>query len=130
MKEGDYMFKLFKNLGKKELLFIIVAISFVVIQVLLDLRLPDYMSNITKLVQTEGSSKEILTEGLKMLSCAFLSLGTSFIVGYFATYLASRFGNITRGKIYRKVLSFSTSSGESASYSDSEISKATPYSSP
>ena len=103
------MFKLFKNLGKKDLLFIFIAISFVVVQVLLDLRLPDYMSNITKLVQTKGSSGEILNEGLRMLLCAFLSLGTSFIVGYFATYLASRFGNITRGKIYRKVLGFSTS---------------------
>ena len=98
------MLKLFKNLGKKELLFMIISVSFIVVQVLLDLRLPDYMSNITELVQTEGAAIDILKEGLKMLACALASLATSFIVGYLATYLASRFGNITRGKIYRKVL--------------------------
>jgi len=101
------MLKLFKNLGKKELIFIIISISFIVIQVLLDLKLPDYMSNITELVQTEGSVTDILKEGLKMMSCAFLSLATSFIVGYLATYLASSFGNKTRGRIYRKVLNLS-----------------------
>ena len=100
------MLKLFKNIEKKELLFIIVSISFIVIQVLLDLRLPDYMSNITHLVQTEGSSRDILLEGSKMLVCAFLSLATSFIVGYLATYLASNFGVKTRGLVYRKVLNF------------------------
>ena len=98
------MLKLFKNITKKELLFIIISISFIVVQVLLDLRLPDYMSNITELVQTEGEAISILKEGLKMMGCAFLSLATSFIVGYLATYLASSFGNKTRGKIYRKVL--------------------------
>ena len=101
------MLKLFKNITKKELLFIIISISFIVVQVLLDLRLPDYMSNITELVQTEGEAISILKEGLKMMGCAFLSLATSFIVGYLATYLASSFGNKTRGKIYRKVLNLS-----------------------
>ena len=103
------MIKLFKNISKKEILFIIISIGFILIQVLLDLRLPDYMSNITKLVQTEGSAHDILIEGEKMLLCAFLSLGTSFLVAYFATYLASSFGEKTRGKVYRKVLSFSLS---------------------
>ena len=91
------------------MLFVIVAIILVVIQVVLDLRLPDYMSNITTLVQTEGSINEILKQGMLMLGCAFLSLGTSIVVGYLATFLASSFGNKTRGKIYRKVLSLSTS---------------------
>lgn len=100
------MLKLFKNLNKKEMLFIFIAISFIIVQVLLDLRLPDYMSNITRLVQTEGSVNSILIEGLKMLLCAFLSLGTSFIVGYLATFLASNFGQKTRSMIYRKVLNF------------------------
>ncbi len=109
------MIKLFKNLGKKEILFVFISICFIVIQVILDLRLPDYMSNITTLVQTEGSSHDILIEGIKMLLVAFLSLGTSFIVGYFATYLASSFGVKTRSKIYRKVLNFS--SGEIKDFS-------------
>ena len=103
------MLKLFKNINKKELLFVILAILFVVIQVKLDLKLPDYMSNITKLVQTEGTVKEIFNLGLEMLGIAFLSLGTSFIVGFFATYLASHFGMKTRGKIYRKVFELSES---------------------
>ena len=102
------MLKLFKNLNKKEIIFVFISIIFVVIQVLLDLKLPDYMSNITKLVQSEGNSKDILIEGLKMLSIAFLSLGTSFIVCYLATFLASSFGQKTRNNIYKKVLDFST----------------------
>ncbi len=101
------MFKLFKNLGKKEWLFMIISVVFIAIQVLLDLRLPDYMSNITTLVQTKGSSNEILIEGAKMLGCAFLSLATSIIVGYLATFIASSFGQKIRGKVYRKVLDFS-----------------------
>ena len=103
------MFKLFKNMSKKELLFMVLAILFVVIQVNLDLKLPDYVSNITKLVQTEGTIKDIFHIGLKMLGIAFLSLITSIIVGFFATYLASSFGEKTRGKIYRKVFAFSES---------------------
>lgn len=103
------MFKLFKILGKREVIYILVAIVFICLQVFLDLRLPDYMSNITTLVQTAGSSNEIFKEGMKMLLVAFLSLGTSIVVGYLATYIASSFGRKTRGIIYRKVLSLSTS---------------------
>jgi len=101
------MFKLFKNLSKKEYLYIFISIFFIVIQVFLDLKLPDYMSNITTLVQTEGSTYEIFTQGIYMLGCAFLSLITSIIVGYLATYIASKFGEITRNKVYSKVLNFS-----------------------
>ena len=99
------MLKLFKNLSKKQVLFMIISIVFIVIQVNLDLKLPDYMANITKLVQTNGNSQDILIEGSKMLGCALLSLLTSIIVGYLATYIASSFGQKIRGKVYRKVLS-------------------------
>ncbi|MBQ8472316.1 MAG: ABC transporter ATP-binding protein [Bacilli bacterium] len=102
------MLKLFKNLGKKEYLYMFISIAFIVIQVLLDLKLPDYMSNITTLVQTGGSSQDILIQGVYMLSCAFGSLLTSIIVGYLATYIASKFGETIRGKVYRKILGFST----------------------
>lgn len=101
------MLKLFKNLSKKQILFIIISIIFVVIQVKLELKLPDYMANITSLVQTNGNSQDILNQGFKMLGCAFLSLATSIIVGYLATYIASSFGQNIRGKVYRKVLSLS-----------------------
>lgn len=101
------MLKLFKNLSKKEYLYIFISIFFIVIQVFLDLKLPDYMSNITTLVQTGGSSHDILIEGSYMLACAFGSLITSVIVGYFATFIASKFGEVTRNLVYKKILNFS-----------------------
>lgn len=65
------MLKLLKKLNKKEVLLIIVCLIFIVFGVWLDLKLPDYMSEITKLVQTEGSTiVEILEQGGYMLACA------------------------------------------------------------
>ena len=94
------MLKLFKNLGKKQLFYAIICISFVAIHVYFDLKIPDYMSEITILVQTEGSKFiEILKNGLYMLLCAFGSLIASFIVGYLAANIAAYFGKITRRKI-------------------------------
>ena len=73
------MFKLFKNFTKKDIAAIITCIALIVFQVWLDLRLPDYMSEITKLVQTEGSTiLEILVQGGYMMACAFGSLLSSF----------------------------------------------------
>lgn len=103
------MLKLFKNLGKKELLFMIISIAFIVVQVMLDLKLPDYMEQITTLVQTGGEAREILVQGSYMLLCAFGSLLTSVIVGYLATFIASKFGQTTRKLVYRKVLNFGVS---------------------
>ncbi len=103
------MLKLFKNLGKKELLFMIISIAFIVVQVMLDLKLPDYMEQITTLVQTGGKAREILVQGSYMLLCAFGSLLTSVIVGYLATFIASKFGQTTRKLVYRKVLNFGVS---------------------
>ena len=103
------MLKLFKNLGKKQLFYAIICISFVAIHVYFDLKIPDYMSEITILVQTEGSKFiEILKNGLYMLLCAFGSLIASFIVGYLAANIAAYFGKITRRKIFKKVSDFST----------------------
>lgn len=66
------MLKLFKNLTKKDILGILIALALIVFQVWLDLTLPDYMSEITRLVQTEGSlMSDILVAGGKMLLCAF-----------------------------------------------------------
>ena len=76
------MFKLFKNLNKKDIFCIFLCILFIVFQVWLDLKIPDYMSAITRLVQTEGSKmSEILTQGGYMLLCAGLSLIAAIIVG-------------------------------------------------
>lgn len=103
------MFKLFKNFTKKDITAIIICIVLIVFQVWLDLRLPDYMSEITKLVQTEGSTiGEILIQGGYMMACAFGSLISSFVVGYIASKLSANFSYTLRGKIYNKVLSFGT----------------------
>lgn len=102
------MLKLLKKLNKKEVLLIVVCLIFIIFQVWLDLRLPDYMSEITKLVQTEGSTiGEILKQGGYMLLCAGGSLVSAFIVGYFASYIASSFSRKLRGDLFEKVEEFS-----------------------
>ena len=103
------MFKLFKNFNKKDLLIIILCIIFVVIQVWLDLKLPDYMSSITRLVQTEGSSmNEIILQGVYMLLCAFGSLLSAICVGYMSSLLSANFSKVLRKKIFNKVEDFGT----------------------
>ncbi|MBR3049051.1 MAG: ABC transporter ATP-binding protein [Bacilli bacterium] len=104
------MFKLFRNFNKKDVLIIIVSISLIVLQVYLDLKLPEYMSSITRLVQTDGSKMiDIITKGSFMVGCAFGSLATAIIVGYLASYLSADFSRVIREKIFNKVQSFSTS---------------------
>lgn len=98
------MIKLLKNIGKKE--WMIIAISFVLIfaQVWLELKMPDYMSAITRLVQTEGSQmSEILKNGGYMLACAFGSLVAAIITGYLVSAVASSFSMNVRKKIFDKV---------------------------
>lgn len=103
------MTKLFKNFTKKDIMAIIICLAFIIFQVWLELKLPDYMSEITVLVQSEGSKmSEILKQGGFMLLCAFGSLLTAIIVGYVATKLSSSFSMIIRKKIFTKVDSFST----------------------
>lgn len=98
------MGKLFKNFSKKDILEILLCITLIVFQVWLDLKLPDYMSEITKLVQTEGIKiNEILVPGLHMLACAFGSLISAIIVGYFASNISANFSTDLRKKIFRKV---------------------------
>ena len=102
------MLKLFKNLTKKELLYIVISLVLIVFQVWLELKMPDYMSSITRLVQTEGSEmKDILEQGVYMLLCAGGSLISAIIVGYFASTTASSFATTIRDKIFQKIQSFS-----------------------
>lgn len=103
------MIKLFKNFTKKDLLFILVCVILVFFQVFLELRLPDYMSEITKLIQTDSSTiNEIIKQGSFMLLCAFGSLATAIIVGYFAANVSSSFSMSIRKLIFDKVSKFST----------------------
>ena len=98
------MIKLFRNLTKREIFYAIVCILLIVVQVWLELTIPDYMSEITRLVQTEGSHmSDILREGTYMVGCALASLVCSIIVGYFAARVASSFSATIRKKIFVKV---------------------------
>lgn len=102
------MFKLLKKLTKKELILVLVCLIFIIAQVWLDLKLPDYMSNITKLVQTEGTEiTEILEQGGYMLLCAGGSLAFACIVGFFASYISSSFSKKVREDLFCKVEDFS-----------------------
>lgn len=98
------MFKLFKNFSKKDFIFIALAILFIAGQVGLELKMPEYMSTITRLVQTEGSEMgEILQNGALMLLCAFGSLVSTIIASWFVSNVGADFTYIVRKKIFDKV---------------------------
>ena len=102
------MFKLLKVFKKKEFLTIFMVILLITFQVWVDLKLPDYMSDITRLVQTEGTKiTEVLEAGSKMLICAFGSLALSVVIGYLTSYLAATFSKRTRKRLFEKVQDFS-----------------------
>lgn len=102
------MAKIFKNFGKKEWILACISLAFVVVQVWLDLKLPDYMKEITALVTVEGSKmNDILAAGGKMLLCAFGSLLSAVFVAICASRIASNFSATIRGKLFDKVQSFS-----------------------
>ena len=101
------MFKMFKNFTKKDWLIVLIVVGLIAFQVWLDLKLPDYMSAITRLIQTEGSSmSEILKQGTYMLLCAFGSLGSAIIVGYLTSRLSANFSFNLRKNIFKKVSLF------------------------
>ena len=98
------MFKLFKTLGKKELLMALICFVLIVGQVWLELKMPDYMSEITVLVQTEGSQmSEIIKNGGYMLACALGSLVSAVIVGYMASTISATLSMKVRKKLFDKV---------------------------
>lgn len=102
------MLKLLKYLQKKEVGMIILSIGFIVLQVWLDLEIPDYMSTITTLVKTPGSSiNDILLNGGYMLACAVASAITTIIVGFLAAKIASRLARRLRSLVFNKVVNFS-----------------------
>ncbi|MFS0778516.1 ABC transporter ATP-binding protein [Neobacillus sp. 3P2-tot-E-2] len=102
------MLKIFKYLQKKEYLLILCSLVFIVTQVYLDLKLPDYMHEITMLVQTEGSKmSDVLLQGGYMLLCAVGSVIASIIVGFFAAKVAAGFSVRLRAMVFEKTMSFS-----------------------
>ena len=103
------MRKLIKNFTKKEFGVMLIVLLLVIAQVYLELKMPDYMSEVTKLVQTEGSKMhDIIINGCYMLACAFGSLVSAVIVGYLVANLSSTFSMKIREQIFKKVESFST----------------------
>ena len=98
------MIKLLKNLRKKEIFLILISCVFIFISVDLELKMPDYMATITKLVQTEGSKmKDIITNSGYMLLCALGSLICSIVVGFLISYIASKFSMNIRSKLFNTV---------------------------
>lgn len=108
-KEGlKPMLRILKHLRWKEWLLVAACVVLIVGQVQLDLALPDYMSEITHLVQTEGSQmRDILLAGGKMLLCALGSMLLTVCTTFFTAQIASRFSARLRGEMYRKVVGFS-----------------------
>ena len=101
------MIKLFKNFNKQDILIILICLVMIVFQVWIELKLPDYMSAITRLIQTDGSKmSEILEQGSYMLLCALGSLASAIGVGYLASKLSASFSRTLRNKIFNKVEDF------------------------
>lgn len=102
------MLRILKHLRWKEWLLVAACVVLIVGQVQLDLAMPDYMSEITRLVQTEGSQmSDILLAGGKMLLCALGSMLLTVCTTFFTAQIASRFSARLRGEMYRKVVGFS-----------------------
>ena len=102
------MIKIFKNLRSQEWALIALVMVFIVLQVWLDLTMPDYMADITRMVQTDGSTmSEMLTAGGKMLLCALGSLLAAVLTAVCAAKIATGFAAVLRGKLFAKVQSFS-----------------------
>lgn len=96
--------KLFKNLTKKDFIYLIIAVVLIVFQVFVELKMPDYMSEVTRLTQTPGSNmNDILLNGGYMLLCAVASLAMLVITGYLTANVAASFSMNTRKKLFDKV---------------------------
>lgn len=102
------MLKILKKFTIKEWLLSLMAVLSIVAQIWLDLTMPDYMNEITKLIQTEGSAmSDILIAGGKMLLCALGSLAAAVLTALIASRIASNFSANLRSLLFNKVLSFS-----------------------
>lgn len=100
------MIKMLKNMSKKEALFAILSILFMILQVWLELKIPDYMSKITTIITTGNSVSDVISESVWMILCALGSLIISIIIGYFSSYVGTSFEKNMRRKIFRKVQNF------------------------
>ena len=101
------MITLLKKMRRREKLMALLCIILVLGQVYFDLAMPDYMSDLTVMIQTPGSEQsEIWSVGGKMLGCALFSMALAVISGYFAAQTAAGFSYAVREEIFDKVSSF------------------------
>ena len=103
------MFKILKNLNKKDWLWIVISAGLIVASVWLDLKMPSYMSEITLLLKTGGKVTDILIEGLYMLACALGSALITMLVSYIFARVATSFSARLRFKVFNHIQGFSTS---------------------
>lgn len=98
------MFNVFKNLKKREWVMVIVAVAFVVLQVWIDLKLPEYTTNITTMFNNGSlTTKKVLIQGGYLVACAVASAGTSVVVGFLSALIGSGLSKTLREKVYSKV---------------------------
>ena len=100
------MIKMFREMTKKEITFFVGSILFMIVQVWLELKIPGYMSDITKLVTTGGETSEVINIGIIMILCALGGFFISVIIGFFSSFVGTSFEKNLRSKIYRKVQGF------------------------
>lgn len=102
------MIKIFKDLNKKQWLMILLSVAFVVLQVWIDLRLPEYTTNITNMFNNNTlTTKKVLKEGIFLLLCALGSAVTSVIIGYLSARVGAGLSKTLREKVYSKVQGYS-----------------------
>ena len=102
------MFKILKKLTGKELRYVGISLIFIITQVYLDLKLPDYMSKVTKLIQEKGTTvSQIFDQGKWMVLCALGSLAAAIVVGYFAACVAAGLSRTLRHDVYHQVSEYS-----------------------
>ena len=101
-------FNLFKYIKKKDWFFIIIAIGFIVVQVWLELKMPDYTKELTKIVQSgTNTMTEVWKNGGMMLLCAAGSMVSAIICSYFISQVASSFSMTLREELFKRITSFS-----------------------
>ena len=98
------MLKLIKNMRRKEKEMALLCLVFVVVQIYFDLRLPDYMTELTMLIKTSGTTADIAAVGLKMLGCTAASAVLAIACGFLAAKTASGFSFTVREKLFRHVM--------------------------
>ena len=102
------MFKIFKRLNAKEWGMVLLSTAFICLAVWMDLKTPEYMSNITTLLQTKGTTaSDIMDPGSKMLMFSFGSFFMAVLVGFLASRTAASFTTRLRSDIFNRVMDYS-----------------------